>query len=91
VFEDVRELLPVGAVLGVVDVEHDASGTCSKLSQNNSTIAAIMRLSAAGPGRFSSRVMVGWEHRSAPVSGSRPTAILKAGSLRSTSQSLASG
>src|SRR3954462_13636136 len=38
-------------------------GTCSKLSQNNSTIAAIMRLSATGPGRFSSRLMLGCEHR----------------------------
>jgi hypothetical protein len=42
------------------------------------------------PGRFSSRHMVGWEHRSAPFSGSRPTAILKAGSERSESQSLPS-
>ena len=33
-------------------------GTCSKLSQNTSTIAAIIRLSAVGPGRFSSRLMV---------------------------------
>src|SRR5438105_1097586 len=52
-------------------------GTCSKLSQNNSTIAAIMRLSPTGPGRFSSRLMLGCEHRSSPLSGSRPTAILK--------------
>src|SRR3954469_5645854 len=63
-------------------------GTCSKLSQNNSTIAAIMRLSATGPGRFSSRLMLGCEHRSAPLSGSRPTAILNAGSDLSASQSL---
>src|SRR5688500_10232200 len=34
-------------------------GTCSKLSQNSSTMAAIMRLSAVVPGRFSSRDMVG--------------------------------
>ena len=66
-------------------------GTCSKLSQNSSTIAAIMRLSAAAPGRFSSRLMVGCEHRSAPLSGSRPTAILKHGSDFSASQSLPSG
>ena len=33
----------------------------------------------------------GCEHRSAPLSGSRPTAILKAGSARSASQSLPSG
>src|SRR6266852_544566 len=63
-------------------------GTCSKLSQNNSTIAAIIRLSAVEPGRFSSRLMVGCEHRSAPLSGSRPTAILNAGSELSASQSL---
>src|SRR5947209_18888955 len=55
-------------------------GTSSKLSQNRSTIAAIIRLSAVGPGRFSRRLMVGCEHRSSPVSGKRPTAILKAGS-----------
>jgi hypothetical protein len=81
----------VNPVLGVVDVEHDAPGDPSKLSQNNSTLAAIMRFSATGPGKFSSQLMVGCEHRSAPLSGSRPTAILNAGSARSTSQSLASG
>ena len=67
------------------------AGTCAKLSQNRSIIAAIIRLSAIGPGRFSSRLMVGCEHRSAPLSGSRPTAILNAGSRRSASQSLPSG
>ena len=66
-------------------------GTCSKLSQNSSTMAAIMRLSAVIVGRFSSRHMVGCEHKSAPLSGKRPTAILKAGSARSASQSSASG
>ena len=65
-------------------------GTSVKLSQNSSTIAAIMRLSAVDPGRFSSRHMVGCEHSSAPLSGSRPTAILNAGSARNASQSLAS-
>jgi hypothetical protein len=44
-------------------------------------MAAIIRLSAVAVGRFSSRDMV----------GGRPTAILKAGSLRNTSQSFASG
>jgi hypothetical protein len=65
-------------------------GTSSKLSQNSSIIAAIMRFSALGPGRFSSREMVGWEQSSAPPSGRRPTAILNAGSVRSASQSLPS-
>jgi hypothetical protein len=66
-------------------------GTSAKLSQNRSTIAAIMRFSAVAPGRFSSRLIVGCEHRSSPLSGSRPTAILKAGSDLSASQSLPSG
>src|SRR3954471_6781930 len=66
-------------------------GTCSKLSQNSSTMAAIIRLSAVTVGRFSSRHMVGCEHRVLPLSGARPSAILKAGSARSASQSLASG
>jgi hypothetical protein len=54
--------------------------TVAKLSQNRSTIAAIIRISAIGPRRFSNRLMVGCEHNSAPPSGNRPTAILKAGS-----------
>jgi hypothetical protein len=65
-----RELLvAVDPVLGVVDVEHPRvrlrrpegrlrPGTSAKLSQNSSIIAAIIRLSALGPGRFSSRLMV---------------------------------
>jgi hypothetical protein len=36
--------------------------------------------SGPGPGRFSSRHMVGWEQSSSPRSGSRPPAILRAGS-----------
>ena len=66
-------------------------GTCSKLSQNSSTMAAIIRLSAVTVGRFSSRHMVGCEHRAFPLSGARPTAILNAGSARRASQSFASG
>ena len=66
-------------------------GALAKLSQNSVIIAAIMRLSATSPGRFSNRVMVGWEHRSPPLSGRRPTAILNTGSFRSASQSLAAG
>src|ERR1051325_5560445 len=41
-----------------------------------------MRLRAVAPGRSSSRLIVGCEHRSLPLSGNRPTAILKAGSER---------
>ena len=45
-----RELLAaVNPVLGVVDIEQDAPRYGSKLSQNNSIIAAIMRLSAVAP------------------------------------------
>jgi hypothetical protein len=50
-----------------------------------------MRMSVVFVGRFSSRDMVGCEQSWAPVSGSRPTAILNAGSSRNASQSLASG
>ena len=47
-----RELLAaVNPVLGVIDIEQDGRGTCSKLSQNNSITAAIMRLSAVALGR----------------------------------------
>jgi hypothetical protein len=60
-------------------------GTSVKLSQNSSIMAAIIRLSATVPGRFSSRHMVGCEHRSAPLSGSRPIASLKAGSAHRAS------
>src|SRR4051812_7966456 len=57
-------------------------GTSAKLSQKSSTMAAIMRFRAVTVGRFSSRDMVGCEHKSAPLSGPRPRAILKAGSQR---------
>ena len=45
------------------------------------------RASARQPARFSSRDSVGWLISSAPVSGHRPTAIFKAGSVRSASTS----
>lgn len=67
-----------------------AAGGWSQLAQNSSTIAAIMRAISIVDGAFSSRLMVGWEHSAAPVSGARPTAILKIGSWRSASQSQAS-
>ncbi len=41
-------------------------------------------------GAFSSLDIVGCEHSGAPLSGNRPTAILKTGSCRSESQSSAS-
>jgi hypothetical protein len=86
-----RQLLAaVDPILGISMSSTIRRGTSSKLSQNSSIIAAIIRFSAIGSGRFSSRHMVGWEQSSAPLSGSRPTAILKAGSVRRASQSLAS-
>ena len=54
-------------------------------------MAVIIRLVAVMVGRFSSRHMVGWEHKPRPLSGARPTAILNAGSVRRASQSFASG
>ena len=55
-----------------------------------STRAAVMRATSMRDGAFSSRLMVGWEHRSRPLSGARPTASLNKGSPRSASQSSAS-
>src|SRR4051812_32060930 len=59
-------------------------------------VAAVMTVAAhqdsdLGPmAAFSSRDMVGCEHRGSPLSGAWPTAILKTGSCLSASQSLAS-
>ncbi len=45
-------------------------------------LANLRRHETVAPGRFSSRHMVGYEHRSAPLSGARPRAILNARSER---------
>jgi hypothetical protein len=66
------------------------AGTLAQLSQNRSTIAASMRPSAIRDGAFSSRDMVGCEHKGAPLAGARPAASLKIGSRRRASQSSAS-
>ena len=49
-----------------------------------------MRATSLREGAFSRRLMVGWEQRSRPLSGARPTASLKRGSPRRASQSSAS-
>jgi hypothetical protein len=67
----------------------DAGGR-AQLAQNRSTMAAIMRATSIFDGAFSSRDIVGCEHSAGPLSGSRPTASLNTGSLRSASQSSAS-
>ena len=67
----------------------DAGGR-AQLAQNRSTIAAIIRAISIFDGAFSSRDMVGCEHSAGPVSGSRPSASLNAGSARSALQSSAS-
>ncbi len=56
-----------------------AAGGRVKLARNRSTIAAIMRAISVPDGVFSNRDMVGCEHSASPVSGARPTAILKIG------------
>ena len=55
-----------------------------------STSAAVIRATSLREGAFSSRLMVGWEHRSRPLSGALPEASLNTGSVRSASQSSAS-
>ena len=52
-----------------------AAGGAGKERQKRSTSAAVMRATSMRDGAFSSRLMVGWEHRSRPLSGARPTAI----------------
>ena len=84
-------LVPMDAVQSIVDVEHDAArhlleAVAEQLDHGRHHPLERGRRS----GRFSSRHMVGCEHSSAPLSGSRPTASLNAGSARRASQSLAS-
>ncbi len=70
---------------------HPVDPICEAKPASRPARRAIMRLSVVFVGRFSRRHIVGCEQSSAPVSGRRPTAILKAGSKRKASQSLASG
>src|ERR1035441_2098996 len=51
-------------------------GTRFQLAQNRSTIAPIIRAISIRRGAFSSRDIVGCEHRGSPLSGVCPTAIL---------------
>ena len=67
-----------------------AAGGTAKLRQKRSTSAAVIRATSSREGAFSRRLMVGWEQRSRPLSGARPTASLKRGSPRRASQSSAS-
>ena len=67
-----------------------AGGGDAKERQKRSTRAAVMRPTSLLDGAFSSRLMVGWEQRSRPLSGARPTASLNSGSARRSSQSSAS-
>ena len=56
-----------------------AAGGLGKERQKISTRAAVMRATSLREGAFSRRLMVGWEQRSRPLSGARPTASLKRG------------
>ena len=67
-----------------------AAGGAEKERQKRSTSAAVMRATSMREGAFSSRLMVGCEHRARPLSGARPTASLNSGSVRRASQSSAS-
>ena len=67
-----------------------AAGGAEKERQKRSTSAAVMRATSMREGAFSSRLMVGCEHRSRPLSGARPTASLNRGSVRRASQLSAS-
>ena len=86
-----RELLmAVDDIAGVVDVERDGGGASHRKPSidRRACRSGGSHLSAAGA--FSSRDRVGCEHRSRPLSGSRPQASLNAGSERRSSRSSAS-
>ena len=87
-----RELLAaMHCVFGIVDVEQDAPRHRIETVAEHGDHRCHHAFERDRTGRFSSRLMVGCEHRSAPLSGGRPSAILKAGSDLSASQSLPSG
>ena len=87
-----RQLLAaVDAILGVVDVEHDAARHLGEAVAEQLDHRRHHPLERGG-GRAGSPAGT-WSAASTdrpPLSGSRPTAILKAGSARRASQSLAS-
>ena len=65
-------------------------GGRGSLAHQRSTMTRAMRITSRSPGAFSQRERVGCEHRSTPLSGSRPQASLSAGSVRRLSRSSAS-
>ena len=67
-----------------------ATGGTGKERLKLSTSVPVMRPTSLRDGAFSSRLMVGWEHRSRPLSCVRSTASLNSGSPRNASQSSAS-
>ncbi len=66
-----------------------AVGGKGKERQMMSTRAAVRRPTSLRDGAFSSRLMLGCERRSRPLTGAQPTASLNNGSARSASQSSA--
>ena len=84
-------LLAVHRVAGVVDVERDRRGRAREGAAEDIDQGSRHARHLAARGRVSpDGSMVGWEQRSRPLSGARPTASLKRGSPRRASQSSAS-
>jgi hypothetical protein len=83
--------MAVHGVCGIVDIERDRLGRRRWLLHHRSTMARVSRIKVRRSGAFSQRDIVGCEARSSPLSDSRPQASLKAGSLRRSSRSSASG
>ncbi len=67
-----------------------AAGEMGKERRTRSTKAAVGHPTSTRDGAVSHCLMVGWEQRSLPISGARPTASLNSESLRRASQSSAS-
>jgi SAM-dependent methyltransferase len=87
---------PEGRVIAVDVQPHMIASLRRRAERARLIDRPLLRASGHGPdladmrGAFSSRDRVGREHRSRPLSGSRPQASLNAGSYRSTSRSSAS-
>src|SRR5262249_46237177 len=85
--EQCKLLLSVHSIVGVIDVEYDATRYALKTGTEQIDQFNPMRASCRQHGAFSRRESVGCDIRSVPDTDSRPHAIFKAGSLPSTSKS----
>ena len=70
------------SIFGIVDVQRDGGRWPPVAGTVDVDHGVVRAYHLAHAGAFSQRDTVGWEHRSAPLSGRRPQASLKPGSVR---------